>query len=107
MEIDYDISLEQESFIGCGVAFAAYYGDFHLSFPYWGDFFDAMWEKADWDHSGAVDWDEWRYTEAVLAAIYSQVTFGYSDSNHDDVLDMMEFGIFFEQQCKLQIRNQI
>lgn len=103
--MDYDVSLEQESFIGCGVAFAAYYGNFHISFPYWGDFFDAMWEKADWNHSGAVDWDEWRYTEAVLAAIYSHVTFGYTDFNHDDVLDMEEFSIFSEKQGKLKNQN--
>ena len=68
-----------------------------MSFPYWDKFFDAIWTKADWDKSGEVVWDEWRYVEATLAGVYSKVTFDKNDKNDDYVMDYGEMKTFGEQ----------
>ena len=102
-ELEDDAGLDREHFIGCGEAFATYYGEFHVSFPHWASFLEPVWDKADWNDSGFVDWDEWRYTEAVLAGVYANVSFNRSGKSTDDQLTMFQLEIsidFTREQSK-------
>ena len=94
LELDDDVGLDHDSFIGCGKAFGVIFGDAHISFSFWETFFDVLWKKADWDQSGEVIWREWRYAEAVFAGVYSKVTFDRNDGNNDQVMDSKELNSF-------------
>jgi len=49
------------------------------------------------DQSGVVVWDEWRNTEAVLAAIYSKLTLDEFDDNSDGVMNNQELAAFVRE----------
>ncbi|CAG5105759.1 Oidioi.mRNA.OKI2018_I69.chr1.g2426.t1.cds [Oikopleura dioica] len=103
-ELEDDAGLDRESFIGCGEAFSTTYGEYHESFPHWGSFLEPVWEKADWNDSGFVDWDEWRYTEAVLGGVYANVSFQRSGKSTADELTGFQLEIsigFTRQQMRL------